>query len=312
MHTFGWPADFNTYGGGFVYHVSETQVMVGYAYALDYARAEIDPFRLFRRFKSSSAVAPHIKGGKSVAYGAKVIPEGGFYSVPTPYVPGCLIVGDGAGLVDSLRIKGVHIAFQSAQAAAAAILGELAGSGEAGPKYFELLKSTTGWKEMERVRNVRASFSWGMPYGVMAAGLAWMTCGKFPNFRVPGCDEGDAKAMKPLEKGALEREAANDVEAAPTQPDRLTDVFMSGTVHEEDQPCHLRLRDPSKCAECEATYGSPCTRFCPAEVYRREGERLQIDFSNCLHCKTCKIKCPFENIDWTFPQGGDGPRYTRM
>ena len=312
MHTFGWPADFNTYGGGFVYHVSETQVMVGYAYALDYARAEIDPFRLFRRFKSSSAVAPHIKGGKSVAYGAKVIPEGGFYSVPTPYVPGCLIVGDGAGLVDSLRIKGVHIAFQSAQAAAAAILGELAGSGEAGPKYFELLKSTTGWKEMERVRNVRASFSWGMPYGVMAAGLAWMTCGKFPNFRVPGCDEGDAKAMKPLEKGALEREAANDVEASPTQPDRLTDVFMSGTVHEEDQPCHLRLRDPSKCAECEATYGSPCTRFCPAEVYRREGEHLQIDFSNCLHCKTCKIKCPFENIDWTFPQGGDGPRYTRM
>jgi len=163
----------------------------------------------------------------------------------------------GAGLVDSLRIKGVHIAFQSAQAAAAAMLGELAGSGEAGPKYFELLKSTTGWKEMERVRNVRASFSWGMPYGVMAAGLAWMTCGKFPNFRVPGCDEGDAKAMKPLEKGALEREAANDVEAAPTQPDRLTDVFMSGTVHEEDQPCHLRLRDPAKCAECEATYASP-------------------------------------------------------
>ena len=118
--------------------------------------------------------------------------------------------------------------------------------------------------------------------------------------------------MKPLEKGALEREAANDVEAAPTQPDRLTDVFMSGTVHEEDQPCHLRLRDPAKCAECERIYGSPCTRFCPAEVYRREGERLQIDFSNCLHCKTCRIKCPFENIDWTFPQGGDGPRYTRM
>jgi electron-transferring-flavoprotein dehydrogenase len=312
MHTFGWPADFGTYGGGFVYHVSETQVMVGYAYALDYARAEIDPFRLFRRFKASSAVAPHVKGGKSVAYGAKVIPEGGFYSVPTPYAPGCLIVGDGAGLVDSLRIKGVHIAFQSAMAAADAILGELSGTGDAGPRYLELLKETTGWKEMERVRNVRASFSWGMPYGVMAAGLAWMTRGKFPWFRVPGCDEGDAKTMRPLENGALEREAANDVETSPTQPDRLTDVFMSGTVHEEDQPCHLRLCDASKCAECERVYGSPCTRFCPAEVYRREGEQLQIDFSNCLHCKTCRIKCPFENIEWTFPQGGDGPRYTRM
>lgn len=312
MHTFGWPSDFDTYGGGFVYHVSETQVMVGYAYALDYARAEMDPFRLFRRFKASKAVARHIRGGKSVAYGAKLIPEGGFYAVPTPHAPGCLIVGDGAGLVDSLRIKGVHIALQSAQAAAKAILGEMAGDGDAGAKYEELLEATGGWKEMKRVRNVRAAFSWGMPYGVMAAGLAWLTRGRFPGFRVPGCDEGDAGTLEPLDREALEMEAADDVETSPLQPDRLTDVFMSGAVHEEDQPCHLRLRDPAKCAECEEKYGSPCTRFCPAEVYRRDEGRLQIDFSNCLHCKTCRVKCPLGNIDWTFPQGGDGPRYTRM
>ena len=309
MHTFGWPADFDTYGGGFVYHVSETQVMVGYAYALDYARAEIDPFRLFRRFKASAAVAPHIKGGKSVAYGAKVIPEGGFYAVPRPYCPGCLIVGDGAGLLDSLRIKGVHIALQSAVAAAEAILAK---GGDAGETYFDLLKKTTGWQEMERVRNVRAAFSFGMPYGVMAAGLAWMTRGKFPNFRVPGCDEGDAHALRPLDRAALARELADDVEASPVQPDRLTDVFMSGTIHEEDQPCHLHIRDAAVCAACEEKYGSPCTRFCPAEVYHREEDGLHVDFSNCLHCKTCRIKCPCGNIDWMFPQGGDGPRYTRM
>ena len=311
MHTFGWPADFDTYGGGFVYHVSETQVMVGYAYALDYARAEIDPFRLFRRFKASAAVAPHIKGGKSVAYGAKVIPEGGFYAVPRPYCPGCLIVGDGAGLLDSLRIKGVHIAIESALAAAEAIL-ETKKADAVGPKYDARFKATAGWQEMARVRNVRASFSYGMPYGVMAAGLAWLTKGKFPFCRIPGCDEGDEKALKPLASEALAIEAAKAIENSPVQPDRLTDVFMSGVVHEEDQPCHLRIKNPAACAACEKEFGSPCTRFCPAEVYHREGDRLQIDFSNCLHCKTCRIKCPKANVQWTFPQGGDGPRYTRM
>ncbi len=310
MHTFGYPSDFWTYGGGFVYHVSETQVMVGYAYALDYTRAEIDPFVLFQRFKATKAVQRHIKDGKTVAYGAKVIPEGGFYSVPTPQCPGCLIVGDGAGLLDSLRIKGVHIALRAGVCAAEAIL---AGDEES---YFERLKKTPGWKEMKRVRNVRASFSYGMPFGVAAAGLAWATNGLFPFWRVPGCDEGDAATLKPLDRAKLAREAANRPENSPTMPDRLTDVFMSGAMHEEDQPCHLKIKKPALCAECEEKFGSPCTRFCPAEVYRREPDAPAgaptIDFSNCLHCKTCRIKCPMGNIDWTFPQGGDGPRYTRM
>jgi len=316
MHTFGWPADFMTYGGGFVYHVSETQVMVGYAYALDYTRAEIDPFRLFQRFKSAPAVARHIAGGKTVAYGAKVIPEGGFYAVPKVHVPGCLIVGDGAGLLDSLRIKGVHIALQSGIAAAEAICAAEdvveEGVWRVGAKYAELLEATSGWREIKRVRNVRAAFSYGMPYGVMAAGLAWLTHGRFPKGRLPGCAEPDAKALKPLDPARLAREAAESVESSPVQPDRLTDVFMSGVIHAEDQPCHLRIKDPAACARCAETYGSPCTRFCPAEVYRRDEGRLQIDFSNCLHCKTCRIKCPYGNIDWTFPQGGDGPRYTRL
>lgn len=310
MHTFGHPSDFWTYGGGFVYHVSETQVMVGYAYALDYARAEIDPFILFQRFKATAAVQKHIANGKTVAYGAKLIPEGGYYAIPTPQCPGCLIVGDGAGLVDSLRIKGVHIAFESGICAAEAIL---AGSEES---YFQRLKNTPGWAEIKRVRNVRAAFGYGMPWGVVAAGLAWITGGLFPFWRVPGCDEGDAQTLKPLDREKLARELADRPMAAPTMPDRLTDVFMSGVIHEEDQPCHLKIKNPALCTECEREFGSPCTRFCPAEVYRREADELSgaptIDFSNCLHCKTCRVKCPKDNVEWTFPQGGDGPRYTRM
>ena len=310
MHTFGYPSDFWTYGGGFVYHVSETQVMVGYAYALDYSRAEIDPFVLFQRFKASKAVARHIAGGKTVAYGAKLIPEGGYYAAPAPQCPGCLIVGDGAGLVDSLRIKGVHIALESGVCAAEAILAGDEAS------YSKRLKKTRGWAEMKRVRNVRASFAWGMPWGVAAAAFAWATKGLFPCFRVPGCDEGDAAALRPLDRAKLAREAADRPEAGPAMPDRLTDVFMSGVIHEEDQPCHLKVKKPALCAQCDAEFGSPCTRFCPAEVYRREADAPAgaptIDFSNCLHCKTCRVKCPKANIEWTFPQGGDGPRYTRM
>ena len=302
MHTFGWPSDLATYGGGFVYHVSETQVMVGYAYALDYRRAEAEPFELFRRFKSADAVKRHFAGGKTVAYGAKVIPEGGFYSVPKVQVPGALIVGDGAGLLDSLRIKGVHLALQSGRAAAESILG--------GKDYATLLQATPGWKEIRRVRNVRASFCYGLPVGVMAAGLAWMTGGRFPCFRVPGLEEGDAAAMRPLRAGGSQPRPA--VEAGPAMPDRLTDVFLSGTLHEENQPCHLKIGDPAKCEDCRRKFGAPCQRFCPAEVYRMEDGALQIDFSNCLHCKTCRIKCPMGNIEWTFPQGGEGPRYTRM
>lgn len=308
MHTFGWPSDFKTYGGGFVYHVSETQVMVGYAYALDYSRPEVDPFELFRRFKSVDAVKRHFRGGKTVAYGAKVIPEGGYYSVPKVQAPGVLIVGDGAGLLDSLRIKGVHIALQSGRAAAESIL--------TGEDYAKLLEKTSGWREMKRVRNVRAGFCYGLPVGVAMAGLAWITRGLFPCFRVPGLSEGDAAALDELRTGggssvSCKSSAFDGCEPA-AMPDRLTDVFMSGTIHEENQPCHLKIRDRTKCVECQRRFGAPCTRFCPAEVYRMEDGNLEIDFSNCMHCKTCRIKCPMGNIDWTFPQGGDGPRYTRM
>ncbi|MCL2103760.1 MAG: electron transfer flavoprotein-ubiquinone oxidoreductase [Kiritimatiellaeota bacterium] len=310
-HTFGYPSDWSTYGGGFIYHVSPTQVMICFAYALDYARPEKDPHLMFRQFKAHPAVAEHIKGGKSVAYGAKVIPEGGYYSVPEVVADGALIVGDGAGLVDTLRIKGVHIAMQ-AGVAAATTLAECWDKKDfslaALRPYSDRLKATSGWKQLKRVKNVRAPFSTNLALGVMSAGCAWATFGMFPFWQVPMAP--DHEEMLPLKGGKMPEPP--QVAASPTSPDRLTDVFMSGTIHDEDQPCHLKIKDRAKCEECIKKFGAPCQRFCPAEVYRLEDGHIHVDFSNCLHCKTCQVKDPYQNIEWTFPQGGDGPRYTRM
>ena len=310
-HTFGFPSDWSTYGGGFVYHVSPTQVMICYAYALDYAKPEKDPHVMFRQFKAHPAVAQHIEGGKSVAYGAKVIPEGGYYSVPEVVTDGALIVGDGAGLVDTLRIKGVHIAMQSGMAAAQTLAncwdtGDF--SVEALKPYSTRLKATSGWKQLKRVKNVRAPFSSNLMLGVASAGCAWATFGLLPFWMVPMAP--DHEELKPLKHGQLP--AQPQIPVTPTSPDRLTDVFMSGTIHDEDQPCHLKIKDRATCAECIEKFGAPCQRFCPAEVYRLEEGHIHVDFSNCLHCKTCQVKDPYQNIEWTFPQGGDGPRYTRM
>ena len=310
-HTFGYPSDWSTYGGGFVYHVSPTQVMICFAYALDYAHPETDPHTMFRLFKAHPVIEEHIKGGKSEAYGAKVIPEGGYYSVPQVVADGALIVGDGAGLVDTLRIKGIHIAAQSGRAAAET-LAECWNANDFSLKalkpYGDRLKRTEGWKQLKRVKNVRAPFSTNLILGVMSAGCAWATFGTFPFWQVPMAP--DYEEMLPLKGGKLPE--AKVLDTSPTSPDRLTDVFMSGTIHDEDQPCHLKILDRAVCQKCIKLYGAPCQRFCPAEVYRLEDGKIHVDFSNCLHCKTCQIKDPFQNIEWTFPQGGDGPRYTRM
>jgi electron-transferring-flavoprotein dehydrogenase len=308
-HTFGYPSDTTTYGGGFIYHVSSTQVMVGYAYSLDYKRSEQDLHHLFRQFKAHPAVAAHIKGGKAVAYGAKIIPEGGFFSVPQLATDGAIIVGDGGGLLDSLRIKGVHIAAQSGQAAGRALADCWSKddfSAGALKAYPEKLKSFSGWKELQRVKNVRAPFSTHVTLGVASAGCAWATGGALPFWEVP--IHPDHEGLKPVRK---DREPGK-IESTPLSPDRLTDLFMSGTIHDEDQPCHLKILDREKCLECIELYDAPCQRFCPAEVYRLEEGKIHIDFSNCLHCKTCQIKDPYQNIEWTFPQASDGPRYTRM
>ena len=312
MHTFGYPSDMHTYGGGFVYQVAPNQVMVGFVYGLDYTSATANPHKLFRKYKAHPVVEEYIKGGKAVAYGAKMIPEGGFYAVPEVYNDGLLIVGDGAGLVDSLRIKGVHIAMMSGRVAGETLaecwLKEDFSKNEL-KHYEERLKNTSGWQQIKRVRNVRASFSKGIMAGVMSAGFAWSTYGAFPFWQVP--IKRDHEGMKTLLESSTDDW---DIPISPLSMDRLTDVFLSGTKHEEDQPCHIHIIDSNRCIqECLPKYGAPCLLFCPARVYALENDNhIHVDFSNCLHCKTCQIKDPLQNIEWTLPQGGDGPRYTRM
>ncbi len=312
LHTFGYPADSRSYGGGFVYQLSATQAAVGYAYGLDYRPPETDPHELFRRFKAHPAVAREIEGGKAVAYGAKVIPEGGLFSVPELVTDGALIVGDGGGLLDSLRIKGIHMAMQSGRMA-----GEtLAAAWERDDfsraqlsNYPRALRASNIWQQLKRVRNVRAPFSKHSLLGLATAGAAWATRGALPWWMIEM--ERDHVTLRPKNTRPTRRRVP-PLAASPLSPDRLTDVFMSGTTHDEDQPCHLHILDRAVCRRCIELFGAPCQHFCPAEVYRLEGEDIHIDFSNCLHCKTCQIKDPYANIEWTPPQAADGPRYTRM
>ncbi|MEI6807956.1 MAG: electron transfer flavoprotein-ubiquinone oxidoreductase [bacterium] len=316
MHTFGYPLDMQTYGGGFVYCISDTLTAVGMATALDYRNPTVNPHDMFRLFKQHPAVQPFLAGGKVLEYGAKVLPEGGFNSVPEMVTDGAIIVGDSAGLCNSLRLKGVHLAVQSGIAAGDTLFDGWKSkdlSIGAMKKYPERLKQSAQWKELQKIRNVRAGFTYGTIPGMMTVGMSISSGGMLP----PGCMElePDWKAMKPV-AGVKPRALPQKPAAAEanTQLDKLSDLFFSKTHHEENQPSHLKIPDPEKCKKCIHEYGAPCTLFCPAQVYviKDDKQGIHIDFSNCLHCKTCQIKDPMQNISWTPPEGGGGPVYSRM
>ena len=271
---------------------------------------------MFRLFKQHPAVQPFLAGGKVLEYGAKVLPEGGFNSVPEMVTDGAIIVGDSAGLCNSLRLKGVHLAVQSGIAAGDTLFDGWKSkdlSIGAMKKYPERLKQSAQWKELQKIRNVRAGFTYGTIPGMMTVGMSISSGGMLP----PGCMElePDWKAMKPV-AGVKPRALPQKPAAAEanTQLDKLSDLFFSKTHHEENQPSHLKIPDPEKCKKCIHEYGAPCTLFCPAQVYviKDDKQGIHIDFSNCLHCKTCQIKDPMQNISWTPPEGGGGPVYSRM
>ena len=316
LHTFGYPLDMMTYGGGFVYHLSDTLVSIGMVTALDYHNPTLSPHDMFRRFKHHPDVLRHIAGGKVLEYGAKVLPEGGCHSVPQLATNGAIIVGDAGGLCNSLRLKGVHLAVQSGLAAGDTLFecwknGDY--SGAALQKYPERLQTTTAWKEIRNIRNVRASFNFGTLPGMVAVGMSMCSAGALPPGRMPL--EPDYAPLKP--RAAVKPcplPAKVDAAEAGLQLDRLSDLFLSKTHHEENQPSHLKIPDPAKCKTCIEKYGAPCTLFCPAQVYslREDKQGVHVDFSNCLHCKTCQIKDPLQNIQWTPPEGGGGPGYSRM
>ncbi len=315
VHTMGWPLDRSTYGGSFLYHLEDNQVAVGFVVGLDYANPHLDPFEEFQRFKTHPRIRPAFEGGRRIAYGARAISEGGLQSLPKLTFPGGLLVGDTAGFLNVPKIKGTHTAMKSGMTAAEAIFDALGDDSSPGEieDYRSRLESTWLWDELRRVRNLRPSFRWGLWGGMLYSGLdTYVLRGKAPWTLHHHADHAALK--KASECPRIEYPKPDGVVSF----DRNSSVFLSNTNHEEDQPVHLTLKDASApIAVNLAQYDAPEQRYCPAGVYeivRDEGlgPRLQINAQNCVHCKTCDIKDPTQNIHWVAPEGGGGPNYPNM
>ena len=312
VHTIGWPLDAGTYGGAFLYHLEDRQVAVGLVVGLDYRNPYLNPFEEFQRFKTHPAIQPTFLGGRRVAYGARALNEGGFQSIPRLSFPGGLIIGCAAGFMNVPKIKGSHTAMKSGMVAAETAFRRL--SGDHSADYRDALAASWLWPELEAVRNIRPGFRWGLWPGLIHAAIeTYVLRGKAPwTLRL----EADYLGLK---KAAAAKPIAYPKPDGVITFDRLSSVFISNTNHEEDQPAHLRLRDPQRAIAVNyALYDSPEQRYCPAGVYEilKDGDgktaRLQINAQNCVHCKTCDIKDPTQNIDWVVPEGGGGPNYPNM
>jgi len=313
VHTIGWPLDHATYGGSFLYHLEERQVAVGFVIGLDYKNPFLSPFEEFQRFKTHPAIRPFFAGGRRIAYGARALNEGGFQSIPRLDFPGGALIGCAAGFVNVPKIKGSHTAMKSGMAAAEAVFARLGGDSSA--RVEDALRRSWVWDELYSVRNIRPSFGMGLWAGLAYSALdTYLLRGRAPwtlRHRHPDYTRltraADAPRIDyPRPDGKLTF-------------DRLSSVFISNTNHEEDQPAHLKLRDPAKAIAVNyRLYDSPEQRYCPAGVYEivddagSGGKRLQINAQNCVHCKTCDIKDPEQNIDWVVPEGGGGPNYPNM
>ncbi|MBN8874949.1 MAG: electron transfer flavoprotein-ubiquinone oxidoreductase [Rhodospirillales bacterium] len=313
MHTIGWPLKSNTYGGSFLYHFGENLISFGFVIGLDYSNPWLSPFDEMQRFKMHPDIKPHFEGGRRISYGARALNEGGLQSIPKLTFPGGALIGDAAGFINVPKVKGTHTSMKSGMLAAEAVVAALAGDRtQELTAYPEALQASWVWSELSGVRNIRPAFAkWGMWGGLAYSALdTFLFRGKAPwTFHHPHADNETLdeateanKIVYPRPDGVLTF-------------DRLSSVFLSNTNHEENQPAHLKLRDPAKAIEVNwREFRSPETRYCPAAVYEivgaEEGQpRLQINAQNCVHCKTCDIKDPTQNIDWVTPEGGGGPNY---
>ena len=316
VHTVGWPLDTSTYGGSFLYHLEDNQVAVGFVIGLGYENPHLSPFDEFQRFKTHPDIRPTFEGGRRIAYGARAISAGGFQSIPKLTFPGGLLIGDTAGFLNMPKIKGTHTAMKSGMVAAEAVFGAAtAGQGaDEVAEYPERLRQSWLWEELYQVRNVKPSFSWGLWAAIAYSALdTYLFRGKAPWTFHHKPDH--AKLKKASECPKIEYPKPDGVISF----DKLSSVFISNTNHEEDQPCHLTLKDPTVPIQVNlALYDAPEQRYCPAGVYEivRDGDggnpRLQINAQNCVHCKTCDIKDPTQNINWVTPEGGGGPNYPNM
>jgi electron-transferring-flavoprotein dehydrogenase len=318
QHSFGWPLDDRTGGGSFLYHLDDRLVSVGFVVHLNYRNPYLSPFEEFQRFKTHPLVRDTFAGGKRLAYGARAITEGGYQSVPKLTFPGGALIGCAAGFVNVPRIKGSHNAVLSGMMAAEHVAHALA-SGRANDEpasYEQAWRASDIGRDLWRVRNVKPLWSrFGTLAGVALGGLdMWTSTLGFSAMGTLRHGKPDSQTLEP---------AAQSTPIPYPKPDgrltfdRLSSVFLSNTNHEEDQPVHLRVADPAlQTASEHDTYGGPSARYCPAGVYEWVEEagrpRFVINAQNCVHCKTCDIKDPNQNITWVPPEGGGGPNYPNM
>ena len=319
IHTMGYPMDTHMFGGSFMYAMGGNQVSLGVITGLDYHDPTIDPHKQFCLFKQHPLIRKMLEGGKVVSYGAKTIPEGGYYSVPSIAMDGAVICGDSAGLVAMPKLKGVHYAIKSGMLAAETIFEAMVSGdysrAQLGKYETRVMESYIG-KDLYPARNFRQLMKQGLIAGGFQAGIMTLTGGRYPLDRL-GMEE-DYKDTQSLRAVHPEGVKPDGFKHDGVAMDKLTDVYHSGARHEEKQPCHLKV-DTSHCAKCAEEYGNPCEKFCPANVYVVERDeatgkflKLRIDFSNCVHCKTCDIKDPYGAINWECPEGGGGPSYKNL
>ena len=318
-HTLGWPLPSSTYGGGWIYGLRDNRVSLGMAIGLEYQDPLFDPHEAFQRYKTHPFVRRILEGGKLVRYGAKTIPMGGWYSMPRPYVDGGLIIGDSAGFLNSQRLKGIHIGIKSGMLAAETIFDVLRSgdtSAHALAAFSQKVEQSWIKKELWAVRNFHQGFHNGLWTGLANTAVQMITGGR--GLTDPARTRAGYEDYRKLNRGReLVDQSTRFKGDGVLTFDRLTDVYHSGTRHEEDQPCHLVVLEPSICADrCVREYGNPCQYFCPAAVYEmvreKDAPRLKINASNCVHCKTCDIADPYQIIDWVPPEGGGGPNYEGM
>ena len=316
IHTTGWPLDPRTYGGSFLYHMENNQVAVGFVIGLDYENPHLSPFDEFQRFKTHPDIRPTFEGGRRIAYGARALSEGGFQSIPKLTFPGGLLIGDTAGFLNVPKIKGNHMAMKSGMVAAEAVFAAAAAGRSADEisEYPERLKKSWLWDELYAARNIRPSFRWGLWGGLLYSAVDTYVFRGHAPWTLHHHE--DHSALKPARDCPKIEYPKPDGKVS---FDKLSSVFISNTNHEENQPCHLTLKDASVPVRINlALYDAPEQRYCPAGVYEivRDGAnhepRLQINAQNCVHCKTCDIKDPTQNINWTVPEGGGGPNYPNM
>ena len=322
IHTMGYPLKNEEFGGAFVYGLPDNLISMGFVSGLDYKDPMFDPHLTFQRFKQHPFFAALLEGGKLVKYGAKALPEGGWHTAPRVHMDGALIAGDAGGFMNSMRLKGIHLAMRTGMLAAETAFDAVRAGDVSAAKlssYQTRIDASPVKRELYPVRNVHQAFGHGLLAGLMYSGMSLVTGGWW--FKDPMPSHAGHERIRTLEDYYGEKTPSPD---APVEPvkidrqltfDRVTGVHHSGTRHLEDQPSHLLVHNTDICrTRCRVEYGNPCTRFCPAAVYEMvdagDGtKKLHINASNCVHCKTCDIMDPYQIIDWVPPEGGEGPQY---